>query len=116
LRSGFAQEEMRRSLWKPRYTPVSFSLLLTATAHDGPDGLARVRYLPRVLSQMRSHGVLPREATCNRLLNACVRYGELDTAREVLSLAERAGHTLDPLAIEAYELSVAKLDGDSAGL
>ena len=57
------QEEMRKSLWKPRFTPVSFSLLLTAAAAEsarnagaiGDDHAQRLDYLPRVLNQMASY-------------------------------------------------------------
>ena len=30
-------EELRKTLWRPRYTPVSFSLLMTAAAEPGPN-------------------------------------------------------------------------------
>ena len=45
-------EEMRLSLWKPRYTPVSFSLLITASAEAGPGEASRIEALPRVLKLM----------------------------------------------------------------
>ena len=110
------QEEMRKSLWKPRFTPVSFSLLLTATAATGSvdDGLFRLQYLPRVLARMHSYRVLPRDKTCDTLLAACVAYGELETAKQVLQVAERAGHELDPKGVEAYERRVASVEGARA--
>ena len=97
------QEEMRKSLWKPRFTPVSFSLLLTATAELGPHAAERVAYLPRVLDQMGGYGILPRAETCDRLLAACVRTGEIGIGERVLAVAKRAGHTLEPKGIAAYE-------------
>ena len=110
------QEEMRKSLWKPRFTPVSFSLLLTATAASGgvalsDDGRFRLQYLPRVLKQMKSYRILPRAETCDTLLAACVKYGELETGREVLEIAERAGHELDPVGLAAFERRAAILEG-----
>ena len=75
-------EEMRKSLWKPRFTPVTFSLLLSATAEIGAHTSERLGYLPRVLKQMGSHGVLPRAETCARLVGACVSAGELGTAEQ----------------------------------
>ena len=64
LRVFDEHEELRKSLWRPRYTPVSFSLLLTACAVPGPDAEERLAKLPRVLELMGRHGVLPRAATC----------------------------------------------------
>lgn len=87
-------EEMRKSLWKPRFTPVTFSLLLTATAEVGEGAAARLQYLPRVLGQMRLHGVLPRAATCARLVGACLAEGEVGMAQQVVELAESADHQL----------------------
>ena len=43
---------MRKSLWKPRFTPVTFSLLLTATAEIGPHPSERIRQLPSILDQI----------------------------------------------------------------
>ena len=54
------------SMWRPRFTPVSFSLLLTACAEVGPERLQRMQALPRVLTHMNRHGVLPRAETCER--------------------------------------------------
>jgi pentatricopeptide repeat protein len=105
------QEEMRKSLWKPRFTPVTFSLLLTATAEIGDMQGERLRYLPRVLSQMGGHGVLPRAETCDRLISECVRAGELDTASEVLQIARRAGHELDAKGVAALERRLAANGG-----
>ncbi|KAL3928528.1 MAG: hypothetical protein SGPRY_002348 [Prymnesium sp.] len=90
------QEEMRKSLWKPRYTPVSFSLLLTAAAEPGPDVAVRLHKLPRILELMGSHGILPRPQTCERLLQSCVATGELELGREVLKLAPHAKLKIDP--------------------
>jgi hypothetical protein len=60
-------EEMRNgSMWRPRFTPVSFSLLLTACAEVGPERVQRMQALPRVLTHMNRHGVLPRAETCER--------------------------------------------------
>ena len=60
-------EEMRKSLmWRPRFTPVSFSLLLTACAEVGPERAQRMDALPRVLTHMNRHGILPRTETCER--------------------------------------------------
>ena len=59
LRVFDEHEELRKSLWRPRYTPVSFSLLLTACAEPGPDAEERLAKLPRVLELMGRHGVLP---------------------------------------------------------
>ena len=117
LRIFDEQEEMRKSLWRPRFTPVSFSLLLTATAAPGAvgDGLFRLQYLPRVLAQMRSYRILPRAETCDTLLKACVQYGELGTAREVLQVAERAGHTLDAKVVASYEERRAVLEEGRGG-
>jgi len=95
LRIYGEHEEMRKSLWKPRFTPVSFSLLLTAAAHQGPSALDRVRHLPPLLTQMNRHGVLPRVETCEKLLHACLATGELAPVPQVLQLASRAGHELD---------------------
>jgi len=110
------QDEMRKSLWKPRFTPVSFSLLLTATAAPGAldDGLFRLQYLPRVLGFMRSYRITPRAQTCDTLLARCVAYGELETAREVLELARVAGHKLNATGIAAYERRVASVEGARA--
>ena len=47
LRVFDEHEELRKSLWRPRYTPVSFSLLLTACAEPGPDAEERLAKLPR---------------------------------------------------------------------
>lgn len=111
---------MRLSLWKPRFTPVSFSLLLTATAAPTPssalqdDATFRLQYLPRVLKQMRSYRILPRAETCDTLLAACARHGELATGREVLQLAKMAGHTLNPAGVSAFERRVAALEGTNA--
>ena len=104
-------EEMRLSLWKPRFTPVSFSLLLTAAAADsvrnsgeaGDNQSERLDFLPRVLNQMGRHGVLPRAETCDNLLRACVKHGHLETARRVVELAESAGHELDEAGVQAFE-------------
>ena len=54
------------SMWRPRFTPVSFSLLLTACAEVGPERVQRMQALPRVLTHMNRHGVLPRAETCER--------------------------------------------------
>jgi tetratricopeptide (TPR) repeat protein len=124
------QEEMRKSLWKPRFTPVSFSLLLTAAAAEsarnagaiGDDHAQRLDHLPRVLNQMASYGVLPRVETCENLLTACLKHAHLergptgddvvagfvggthlDTARQVIAVAERAGHELSPALLEEFE-------------
>ena len=102
---------MRLSLWKPRFTPVSFSLLLTAAAADsvrnsgeaGDNQSERLDFLPRVLNQMGRHGVLPRAETCDNLLRACVKHGHLETARRVVELAESAGHELDEAGVQAFE-------------
>ena len=96
LRLFGEHEEMRKSLWKPRFTPVSFSLLLTAAAEQGPELAARVRHLPRLLHEMGSHGVLPRVETCERLVRSCLEVDELGIAQQVVQLAARAGHTIDP--------------------
>jgi PAS domain-containing protein len=96
LRLFGEHEEMRKSLWKPRFTPVSFSLLLTAAAEQGPELAARVRHLPRLLHEMGSHGVLPRVETCERLVRSCLEVDELEIAQQVVQLAARAGHTIDP--------------------
>ena len=103
-------EEMRKSLWKPRFTPVSFSLLLTAAAAEsvrnndmiGDDAGERLQYLPRILSQMQSYRVLPRAQTCDNLLHACIKHKELDIAREVLRMAQSAGHELDAERVKAF--------------
>ena len=63
---------------------------------------------------MHSYRVLPRDKTCDTLLAACVAYGELETAKQVLQLAERAGHELDPKGVEAYERRVASVEGARA--
>lgn len=122
-------EEMRLSLWKPRFTPVSFSLLLTAAAADsvrlsemrnsdeiGDNQSERLDYLPRVLNQMGRHGVLPRAETCDNLLRACVKHGHLETARRVVEIAESAGHELDAAGVQAFEKAEAAslLHGDSS--
>ena len=99
-------EEMRKSLWKPRFTPVTFSLLLTATAELGPDAPERLRYLPRVLKQMGSYGVNPRVETCERLLKACLKHDELEGAGAVMRIAQRARHTLTPSIVARYERRV----------
>jgi len=104
---------MRKSLWRPRFTPVSFSLLLTATAETGPDAAARVRHLPGLLKQMGSHGVLPRAETCDRLIGACLDAHEFDVAREVVALAQRAGHSLDPELEDAVARGSRVEDGGS---
>ena len=103
LRLYGEQVEMRKSLWKPRFTPVSFSLLLTAAADKGPDALARVRHLPSLLEQMGKHGVLPRAETCERLVGACLDVHEIEIAKRVLHIADHAGHDLDPRIVEAVE-------------
>ena len=74
-----------------------------------------MRDLPRVLKQMGGYGILPRAETCDKLLAACVRTNELDTAREVLALAKRAGHALDPKGIAAFEKKAARLSGGGGG-
>lgn len=51
--------------------------------------------LPKVLALMKSHGVLPRVETCERLLGACVKAGAIDTAGQVLQLAQRSGQLYD---------------------
>ena len=98
-------EEMRKSLWKPRFTPVTFSLLLTATAHQGPDAAGRIQHLPRVLRQMNRQGVLPRSETCERLISTCLDLNELEIAHEVARLATKSGHELDPQIITRFEQS-----------
>lgn len=103
LRLFGEQEEMRKSLWKPRFTPVTFSLLLTATADEGPDAAKRIRHLPALLRQMGAHGVLPRAETCERLIGACLDAKELEIAQTVVQVAAGAGHELDPTLIEAVE-------------
>ena len=96
LRVFDEHEELRKSLWRPRYTPVSFSLLLTACAEPGPDAEERLAKLPRVLELMGRHGVLPRAATCERLLGACDAAGAPQIAEQVRSIASRGGHELPP--------------------
>jgi len=113
LRIYGEHEEMRKSLWKPRFTPVSFSLLLTAAADEGPDAARRVRHLPRLLKQMGSHGVLPRTETCERLIGACLRAKEVDIARDVLDLARSAGQSVDPQLVDAVEQGGRVDDGSS---
>ena len=113
LRLYGEQAEMRKSLWKPRFTPVSFSLLLTAAADAGPDAAERVRHLPSLLDQMGRQGVLPRKETCERLLGACLQCGELEVARRVALVAERAGHTLDAALLDEWRRAGG--DGDEIG-
>ena len=100
------QEEMRKSLWKPRYTPVTFSLLLTATASDGSDLSARIKELPQVLKIMRRHGVLPREETCENLIVASLKAQELGIAEEVLTLASNSGHSINPLLLSRVQREI----------
>lgn len=95
------QEEMRKSLWRPRYTPVSFSLLLTAAAQPGHDVAERLHKLPRILELMGSHGILPRPQTCERLLESCVATGELELGRKVLELAPHAKVAINPKLVAA---------------
>ena len=102
---AYGQVEMRKSLWRPRFTPVTFSLLLTATSEVDELGYnaERVRYLPAVLQQMGSMGILPREETCDNLLAACIATGELGIGRQVLEVAGKAGHEIDPQRLTAFE-------------
>mmetsp|Transcript_7547 Transcript_7547/g.12816 ORF Transcript_7547/g.12816 Transcript_7547/m.12816 type:complete len:404 (+) Transcript_7547:62-1273(+) len=99
-------EEMRKSLWKPRYTPVSFSLLLTAAAESGPALGARLDELPKVLKIMTRHGVMPRQETCDRLLESCLNATKLSVADDVITIANRAGHTLNPVLVKRFEEAV----------
>lgn len=108
-------EELRKSLWRPRFTAVSFSLLLTASAEPGPRRLERIDALPRVLAEMSSHGVLPRAEACERLLTACVETQRLETAQQVLKLAGRAGHELDPGALDAVKRLELRLEAEARG-
>ena len=108
-------EELRKSLWRPRFTAVSFSLLLTATAEPGPQRLERIDTLPRVLAEMSSHGVLPRAEACERLLAACVETKRLETAQQVLKLADRAGHQLDAGTLEAVRRLELQLEAEARG-
>ena len=78
-----------RDSWKPRFTPVSFSLLITACAERGPNRVQRMQALPRVLTHMGQHGVMPRADACERLLAACVATKQMPAARQV----RRAAHT-----------------------
>ena len=103
LRMFDEHEEMRKSLWKPRYTPVGFSLLLTAAAIEGERAAERLAYLPRILDQMQAHGVLPRQETCENLISACPGAEELPMAERVVQLAERAGHRLEPRLVERVD-------------
>jgi len=96
-------EELRLSLWAPRYTPVSFSLLLTASAEASEDLSERIQSLPRVLQLMGRYGVLPRAETCDRLLASCIATGEFQIAEQVLSIAARAGHELNPEIMRRYD-------------
>ena len=102
----FEQHEQMRdgSLWRPRFTPVSFSLLMTACAELGPERAERMQALPRVLAHMDRHGILPRAETCERLVAACFATKQLLTARQVLQLAKRAGHEVDPGTLEQVEI------------
>lgn len=108
-------EELKKSLWNPRFTPVSFSLLLTACAEPGPGRLERMDALPRVLGWMGRQGVLPRDEACERLLGACVETRQLQTAKQVLKLAARAGHTLDSQVLDAVTRLEQQLEAEASG-
>jgi hypothetical protein len=88
---------------RPRYTAVSFSLLLTAAAEGGPGSSERLQQLPRVLELMGQHGVLPRREACDRLVRTCVEAGELQTAQKVLELAPHAKLTLEPRLLQRIQ-------------
>ncbi|KAL1530326.1 hypothetical protein AB1Y20_001235 [Prymnesium parvum] len=108
------QEEMRKSLWKPRYTPVSFSLLLTAAAERGPDVATRLHTLPRILELMQSHGIIPRPQTCERLLDSCIAAGELELGRRILALAPDAKIKIKPSLLAAVAEVSALGENDAA--
>ena len=69
LRVFDEHEELRKSL----AAAVHARLLRSSSprAPSGPDAEERLAKLPRVLELMGRHGVLPRAATCERLLGAC---------------------------------------------
>ena len=105
-------EELRKTLWRPRYTPVSFSLLMTAASDAGPDTAERLQRLPRILELMEKHGVLPRTEACERMLDACTRSQSFDVGEQVLAVAERAERELDPVLVGRYRR--AALEGRSS--
>ena len=76
---------------------------MTACAGIGPERAERMQALPRVLTHMDRHGILPRAETCERLVAACFATKQLLTARQVLQLAKRAGHEVDPGTLEQVE-------------
>jgi hypothetical protein len=100
-------EELRKSLWKPRYTPVSFSLLLAATAHAGPDLPKRLHHLPRVLGLMRRHGVFPRPEACHSLLGACIEADNMAVAADVVAMIDRSGQAVDAALLQRVRGAIA---------
>lgn len=107
-------EEMRKSLWKPRFTPVSFSLLLTAAAEGEGKLGERLQTLPRVLRLMGRHGVIPRAPTCERLLDACLRTGELQIAEQVLAIKGFPEEAVDGTLIQRAREQIAQAEVQAA--
>jgi hypothetical protein len=109
-------EELRKSLWKPRYTPVSFSLLLTATARAGPDLSQRLDQLPRVLGLMQRHGIFPRTETCHNLLGACIAADNMAVAAKVVAMIDRSRQTVDAELLQRVRgaIALAEQSGNQA--
>ena len=72
-----------------------------------PDGLASC--------PPRRTPVPARSPTEARLLSACVETKRLETAQQVLKLAGRAGHELDPGALEAVRKLELQLEAEARG-
>lgn len=104
---------MRKSLWKPRYTPVSFSLLLTATARAGPDLPKRLNELPRVLKLMQRHGVFPRAEACHNLLSACIATDNMAVAAKIVAMIDRSGQAVDTELLQRVRGAIALAEQSS---
>lgn len=102
------QSELRKSLFAPRFTPVSFTHLLLAGVEGGQMGR-----LGGVLAEMERVGCLPAVGTCAKLLGAALEQGELEVAEQVLALTRRAGHAPDRLLLDELEAEkqARRLDG-----
>jgi pentatricopeptide repeat protein len=90
--------ELRKTLFAPRLTPVSFTHLIRAGVEGG-----QMHRLGPVLDEMERFRVFPAVGTCARLLGAAVAQGELEVAARVVALTRRAGHVPDRLLLDAYD-------------
>lgn len=101
------QQELSKSLHRPKLTPVTFSQLMRAAVEGGQ--MARI---PPVLDAMEAIGQYPSRAACKAMLQAAVDQRALPAGARVLKLTAAAGHTPDRLVLDEYEnaLELARLE------